>query len=124
MQNDFDVLRLNHLYFPTWEIEEGKDMDGYESRYLDVKDWEVVAIGDEYYRLLRASGHMPDAASLSQEDLDQLVDVYHHWKILLGCQTPGLMEMDDLLHALHFDVIIELFCHRKLRQQQKLDWMI
>ena len=98
-------------------------MDGYESRYLDVKDWEVVEIADEYYRMLRAVGHKPDAAPLSQEDLDQLVNVYHYWKILLGCRMTRLLGMNDLLHCLHFDVIIELFCHRKLWQRQKLDWI-
>lgn len=99
-------------------------MDDYENKYLDVRDWEIVAVSDEYYRMLWASGCNLNAAPLSQEDLEQLIDVYHYWKILLGCQTPKYEEMGYLLHGLHFDVIIELFCHRKLRQQQKLEWII
>jgi len=96
-------------------------MEGYECRHLDVKDWEIVALGDEYYRMIRALGYTSSYAPLSNEDLDQLVDVYHYWKILLGHRFPRFEDMNDLLHCLHFDVIIELFCHRKLRQKLGLD---
>ena len=96
-------------------------MDGFESRYFDVQNWEITALGDEYYRMLQVSGYEMTYAPLTQEDLEQLVDVYHYWKILLGCSSARFGEMDMLLHGLHFDVIIELFCHRKLQQRMKLD---
>ena len=99
-------------------------MDGFERRYFDVEHWEIVSIGDEYYRLLRASGVKESSAPLTQTDLDQLEDVYHYWKILMGCEHPRLSDMPDLLHCLHFDVIIELFCHRKLRQAQRIEWIL
>lgn len=98
-------------------------MDRHETRYPDIQDWEIVAIGDEYYRMLRISGYGMDVAPLTNEDLDQLLDVYHYWKILLGCNNLRLVDMERILHSLHFDVIIELFCQRKLRLRQSLSWI-
>lgn len=98
-------------------------MDGYNNRHLDIQDWEIISIGDEYYRLLRASGHPRSDAELTDTDLDQLLDVYHYWKILLGCRYPRYADMAFVLHVLHFDVIIELFCQHKLHMKQKLTWI-
>ena len=99
-------------------------MDGYVRKHFDIQDWEIVSIGDEYYRFLAASGHTRSNYELTQEDLDRLLDVYHYWKILLDCGEPEYMDMDCLLHSLHFDVIIELFCRRKLGMCQRLRWVL
>ena len=98
-------------------------MDGYVSKYPDIQDWEIVCIGDEYYRLLTASGYSRYEAELTDEDLDRLLDVYHYWKILLDFRTPKFTDMELLLHSLHFDVIIEIFCQRKLGLRQRLQWI-
>lgn len=98
-------------------------MDGYVSRYIDIQDWEIVCIGDEYYRFLTTSGHPRSESELTKEDLERLLDVYHYWKILLGCEAPSYEDMGFLLHSLHFDVIIELFCQRKLGMRQRLQWV-
>ena len=101
----------------------GKTMDGYKTRYADIQDWEIVQIGDEYYRFVMASGNSRWGAELTDEDLDHLMDVYHYWKILMDCRFPAYEDMGLLLHSLHFDVIIELFCQRKLGMRQQLRWM-
>ncbi len=98
-------------------------MDGYVSRHIDIQDWEIMRIGDEYYRFLTASGHPRREAELTPEDLDRLLDVYHYWKILLNCRELEYRDMYFLLHSLHFDVIIELFCQRKLGIRQRLQWI-
>lgn len=99
-------------------------MDGYQCRHFDILDWEIIRIGDEYYRLLSTSGHSRSEAELTDEDLNHLLDVYHYWKILLGCSTPSYADMDFLMYSLHFDVIVELFLRRKLGVRQRLQWIL
>ena len=99
-------------------------MDGYENPYpFDIMDWEIVCIGDEYYRMLRGSGHSMSDAPLTNADLDLLLDAYRSWKRMLDRLQPDFADRDGLMHLLHFDVGIELFMHRKLREQQVLKWI-
>ena len=96
-------------------------MDGYENKHFPwVHGWEITCIGDEYYRLLRLTGRNMSDALLTSIDMDQLLDAYHYWKILLGYSKPDFADRDGLMCLLHFDVAIELFLHRKLREKQEL----
>ena len=89
-------------------------MDGYQIKHFDIHSWEVVCIEEEYYRLLRCAGHKVTDAMLTDEDRDMLLDVYHYWKILYEHRFPTLEDMDLILHMLHFDVILELYCYHKI----------
>ncbi len=108
---------------PIKRKEEGV-VDGFHCRYGDIADWEVVSIGEEYYRMLKAHEYSWAEGELTEEDLKQLLDVYHYWKILLDCRFPRFEDKDFLLYSLHFDLIIELFCHRKMNGDQRLSWIL
>ena len=98
-------------------------MEGYTCKYFDIQDWEITRIGDEYARIVRAYGRDAEDAILTEDDLNRLLDVYHYWKILLGCKNVQFSDMEWLLHNLHFDVAIELFCQYKLGTGQTLRWV-
>lgn len=95
-------------------------MDGYTCKYSDIQDWEIVCIGETYYGFLSGTGRSVADAPLTPYDWDRLLDAYHCWKVLLGYTEPEFQNRAGLMHLLHFDVAIELFLHRKLREKMDL----